>query len=119
MPRQLLATVRANLLHEALTRAVKVAPTKGAGFDRAGGLKFTVQDGTIWVQATDLERTFFQKIKADTHVDMSFRIGTSVARFVSSLPMGGDQEVRFHLDDKQRIEVQYMKSPTKIQVPQI
>ena len=35
--RETLASVKANLLHEALQRAIKIAPTKGAGFDKAAG----------------------------------------------------------------------------------
>lgn len=118
MTRQLLATCKVNLLHEALGRAVKVAPTKGAGFDKASGLMFDIKPNEIWIRATDLERTFFGKIAADVTTEMTFRITTAVSKFVSSLPMAADQDVRFHYDDtKQRVEVQFAKSPTKIQVP--
>ena len=115
-----ICSTRAYLLHEALQRAIRVAPTKGAGFDKAGGLQFMVKDTELWIQACDLERTFFQKIPATVELPMDFRIHTNIARFVGSLPMSGDQEVRFHIDsDTGRIEVQYMKSPTKMKVPTV
>lgn len=119
--RETLASVKANLLHEALQRAIKIAPTKGAGFDKAAGLLFDIEPGEITIRATDLERTFYQRLpSADTQRPFSFRIHTHIAKFVASLPMGGDQDVRFHIDHGTgRIEVQYMKSPTKIKVPQI
>ena len=115
-----ICSVSAHLLHEALQRAIRVAPTKGAGFDKAGGLQFFVKDTELWIQACDLERTFFQKIPATVELPMEFRIHTNIARFVGSLPMTGDQEVRFHIEsDTGRIEVQYMKSPTKMKVPTV
>jgi DNA polymerase III beta subunit, C-terminal domain len=115
-----ICSVRAYLLHEALQRAVRVAPTKGAGFDKAGGLQFFIKDTELWIQACDLEHTFFQKVPATVETPMDFRIHTGIARFVGSLPMTGDQEVRFHIDsDTGRIEIQYMKSPTKIKVPTV
>ena len=121
MTRTTICTVKANLLHEALNRAIRVAPSKGAGFDKAGGLMFeTHGDGTLHLKATDLERTFFQILHAEVSMPMQFRIHTHISRFVASLPMTSDQEVRFHIDtDTGRIEVQYMKSPTKIKVPTI
>lgn len=120
MARSLICCVRTFLLHEALQRAVRIAPTKGAGYDKAGGLQFSAKDGELWLQACDLERTFFQKIPADVEMEKEFRISTSVARFVASLPMIGDQEIRFHIDGGTgRIEVQAMRSPTKIKVPTV
>ena len=121
MTRTLICSVRANLLHEALSRAVRVAPTKGAGRDKAGGLMFEAHtSGSLHIKATDLERTFFQKIDCAVHSDFEFRIDTHIARFVATLPMTSDQEVRFHFDDAtKRIEIQYQKSPTKIKVPLI
>ena len=119
--RTTIVTVRANLLHEALQRAVNVAPTKGAGFDKAGGIMFRTRGSELWVQATDLEHTFFQKVPATVDIDgYDFRIYPHVAKFVASLPMTSDQEVRFHIDDDtERIEVQYKKTPTKLKVPTV
>ena len=118
--RTLVCSVRANLLHEALQRAVRIAPTKGAGRDKAGGLLFEVHgNGKLYIKATDLERTFFQMLDCTVqNSGFQFRIDTHIARFVATLPMTSDQEVRFHFDDvMKRIEVQYMKSPTKLRVP--
>jgi hypothetical protein len=119
--RSLICAIRANLLHEALTRAIRVAPSKGAGFDKAGGLMFeTHGNDKLYIKATDLERTFFQMLDAEVTLPAQFRIHTHIARFVASLPMTSDQRVHFHIDiDTGRIEVQYMKSPTKIKVPTI
>jgi DNA polymerase III sliding clamp (beta) subunit (PCNA family) len=119
--RTTICTVKANLLHEALQRAIRVAPSKGAGFDKAGGLMMeTHGNGKLHIKATDLERTFFQILDAEVSMPMQFRIHTHISKFVASLPMTADQDVRFHIDDSSgRIEVQYMKSPTKIKVPTI
>lgn len=119
--RETICSVKANLLHEALQRAIKIAPTKGAGFDKAGGLLFELHDNELWIKATDLERTFFQKVSVEAQMpSLTWRIHTHIAKFVASLPMGADQDVRFHIDTgTNRIEVQYMKSPTKIKLPQI
>ena len=121
MTRTTIASVRANLLHEALQRATNVAPTKGAGFDKAGGIMFRTRGTELWVQATDLEHTFFQKMPATIDLDQyDFRIYPHIAKFVASLPMTSDQEVRFHIDDDTgRIEIQYRKSPTKLKVPTV
>jgi len=113
---ELIATMQASLLHEALSRASKIAPSKGDAMDRAGGIRITFDVMDAHVQATDLDLTFYQKVQCETVNPTTIRIATVVAQFVATLPMDRDQVVRF-LRDGKSIIVQYGKTGTKVKVP--
>lgn len=114
----LIATVHAALLHEALTRAAKIAPTKGEAHDKAGGIVIDFEPLEAHVRASNLEMTFYQKVPADVKVSGRVRFGLVIQQFVAGLPMDKDQEVRFLRKDKQLV-VQFGKTKTKATVNQI
>jgi len=114
----LIATVHAALLHEALTRAAKIAPTKGEAHDKAGGIVIDFHPLEAHVQASNLEMTFYQKVPADVKESGRIRFGLVIQQFVAGLPMDKDQEVRFLRKDKMLV-VQFGKTKTKATVPQV
>ena len=56
---QPIATVSAAILHEALNRANRIAPTKGSAMDRAQGIQIEFMLTEAHVRATDLDVTFY------------------------------------------------------------
>lgn len=120
MANQHIATVSAALLHEALTRANRIAPTKGSAMDRAQGIQIEFTPTEAHIRATDLDVTFYQRIPVET-VDepCSIRVSSVVPPFVASLSMDKDQVIRFHRTDKRKIVVQYGKTRTKATIPEI
>ena len=52
------------ILADAVNKAARVSPTKGAAFDKAAGIVFDVepQKRTAFVRSTDLEVSFEQEI---------------------------------------------------------
>ena len=87
-------------------KADRIAPTKGAAFDKAAGFHFTISHGKLTVRVTDLDVTFLQSMEADvglldTDMERTLRLPSRLLRpFVQSLPMSGDQRVRFYVDDE-------------------
>lgn len=118
MANELIATVHAALLHEALTRASRIAPTKGEAHDKAGGIVIDFVPLEAHVRASNLEMTFFQKVPADVKEACRIRFGLVIQQFVAGLPMDRDQEVRF-LRSGKAIVVQYGKTRTKATILQI
>jgi DNA polymerase III sliding clamp (beta) subunit (PCNA family) len=115
-----IATVSAALLHEALMRANKVAPTKGAAHDRAAGIQIEFRVDEAHVRATDLDVTFYQKIPVEqVSEECTLRLSGVVPPFVASLSMDKNQVIRFFRDDRKKIIIQYMKTRTKATIPQI
>lgn len=115
---ELIATVHAALLHEALTRAAKIAPTKGEAHDKAGGIQIEFMPLEAHVRATDLDLTFYQKVPADVKKNVTVRFGLVIQQFVASLPMDKDQEIKFLLKGKNLV-VQFGRTRTKATVPQV
>ena len=124
MTREHIATIDAALLHEALNRANKVAPTKGSPMDRAAGIqiKFLTDAhgvGVAHVRATDLDVTFYQKVACqEISEECTIRVSSVVPPFVASLGMDKGQVIRFHREEK-NIVVQYNKTRTAATIPQI
>ena len=101
MATELIATVHTATLHDALQKAERVAPTKGAAFDRAAGFRLEFSAGQLEIQATDLEVTFAHRMNADVREECSIRLSSGLlTRFVASLPMASEQQVSFSRDDK-------------------
>jgi DNA polymerase III sliding clamp (beta) subunit (PCNA family) len=119
MARELIAVVHAAMLHEALSRANRIAPTKGSGMDRAAGIQIEFIGTEAHIRATDLDVTFYQKVECIEVVEeCTIRLSSVVPPFVASLSMDKDQVIRFHREDR-KIVVQYNKSRTKATVPEI
>jgi DNA polymerase III sliding clamp (beta) subunit (PCNA family) len=112
--------VSAALLHEALNRATRIAPTKGNAADRAAGIQIEFKLDEAHVRATDLEVTFYQKIPVvSVDQECTVRLSLVVPTFVASLSMDKDQVIRFHRTDDRKIVVQYGKTRTKATIPEI
>ena len=115
-----IATVSAALLHEALSRANKVAPTKGNAHDRAAGIQIDFRLDEAHVRATDLDVTFYQKIPVEqVSEECVLRLSGVVPPFVASLSMDKNQVIRFFRAENKRIIVQYGKTRTKATIPTI
>jgi len=112
--------VSAALLHEALNRAAKIAPTKGNAMDRAGGIQIEFKLDEAHIRATDLDVTFYQRIPVvSVEQECTIRLSLVVPTFVASLSMDKDQVIRFHRTDGHKIIVQYGKTRTKATIPEI
>lgn len=123
MAREHIATIQAALLHEALVRANRIAPTKGAALDRAAGIRIEFRNDptgpVAHIQATDLAVTFYQIVPVEELSEpCAIRVSNVVPPFVASLSMDKNQVIRFHREDK-KIVVQYNKTRTKATVPEI
>ena len=115
-----LASIHAATLHDALQRANRVAPTKGNGYDKAQGIHLTFSVDHCEVRATDTEVTFWQRIPAkltDPFADpIEMRLPSQMfVAFVASLPMAGEQEVRFRMDDNAPKQIILKFANTKLQ----
>ena len=119
MARELIAVINAALLHEALNRANKIAPTKGNAMDRAAGIQIQFLAGEAHIRSTDLDVSFYQKVKcSEIAEECTIRVSSVVPPFIASLSMDKDQVIRFHREAK-KIVVQYNKTRTKATVPEI
>ena len=108
-----IASVHAATLHDAFQRAQRVAPTKGAAFDRAAGFHLTFEESSMTIRATDLEVSYIQSVDAEVTESAVLRLpSTTLAAFVGSLPMSGDQSV-FFIKDGEQVIVRYGKTKTK------
>jgi DNA polymerase III sliding clamp (beta) subunit (PCNA family) len=114
-----IASVHAASLHDSLQRATRIAPTKGAAYDRAAGILLEFrEDSTVLIKATNTEITYRHVLNCAessmSEVPARIRLpSTLLSGFVATLPMAGDQHVRFLRDSKGRIVVQYNKTSTK------
>jgi DNA polymerase III sliding clamp (beta) subunit (PCNA family) len=115
-----IASIQAATLHDALSKASKIAPTKGSAFDRAAGFHLTFTDSGIEIRATDEEMTYWQFIEADTINETGIRTvyrlpSVMLAAFVASLPMNSDQHlVRFLHDPAKPREIHIKFGKTKL-----
>lgn len=87
-------------LADAVQKAGRVAPSKGAGFDKAAGIHFSVNADTreVIVRATNLEITYEQRIYA-TEVkgnSIAWRIPSVLLTGIAAqLPMGEGHTMKF------------------------
>lgn len=104
MTDQRTVTFEAPLLADAVAKASRIAPTKGAAFDKAAGIMVQVEDGHAVIIATDLDTTYRQEvaIKNSTGFDtlmpelVEWRMSSvMLASFLASLPMGEGSTIRF------------------------
>jgi len=115
-----IGSVHVATLHDALQRASKIAPTKGAAWDRAQGIHLTFGEGFIEVRSTNTEMTYFQRVDAEVAVMGTYRMpSTILPSFVASMPMVKDTDrCRFLIDEASpsKVTVQYGKSKLKASV---
>lgn len=86
-------------LVDAVSKAARIAPSKGAAFDKAGGIMIEVRPNEnpgVTIRATDLDVQFTQKIIAlETDGEpSSWRVAsTTFSNFIAKLPLGSGQTV--------------------------
>lgn len=88
------------LLADAVNKAARVAPNKGAAFDKAAGLMFVIDPRKQYamVRATDLEISFEQEVPtSESQGDpVNWRIPSAILQsLVSTLPMHEGSTVKF------------------------
>lgn len=89
-------TFETNTLASAVSKAARVAPTKGAAFDKAAGLLIEVDPAAqheVTIKSTDLEVTYMEWINALTiEADkMTFRVPSALfTGILSGLPIGSE-----------------------------
>lgn len=93
-------TFDAATLADAVGKAARVSPTKGAAFDRAAGITFNVDphNGQATILATDIDTSYLQIIKGTDCIGdtRQWRIpSATLASLVSALPMGAGSLVTF------------------------
>jgi hypothetical protein len=96
------ATFTTSELHDALQKALAIAPAKGAAFDRSGGIyiRFDKFSANALVEATDGERHFSQYVPcqleddAEFEVEFSLRFTTLFAEVVSRCPMHEESSIQ-------------------------
>lgn len=87
------------VLADAVQKAARVAPSKGAAFDKAQGVMLEVRPdkpSPLYVKASDLEVTYLQRVPVVSVEgdDMNWRFPSALfAGIMSSLPMGAGQNV--------------------------
>lgn len=102
-------TFETALLSDSINKAARIAPTKGAAFDKAAGILFEVDPNTldVTIKSSNLDVTYRQHLRAKSG---SGDVGTwripsgMLSQIVSTLPMGeghtvelidrGDQAIR-------------------------
>jgi len=99
-------TLETAAFSDAVQKASRVAPVKGAAFDKAQGIVVEYDpisaDRPIVVKATDLESTFVARLPAVEAVGAagSWRMPSNViAGFLSNLPMSAGQPVKLEAKD--------------------
>lgn len=93
-------TFDAATLADAVTKASRVAPSKGAAYDKAAGLCFDVDTdhGFAILKATDLDTTYVQKLSGTdaTGGSRTWRIPSAMlSSLLASLPLGAGNVVTF------------------------
>lgn len=86
-------------LADAVNRAARIAPNKGAAFDKAQGVIIEVRPSNpspVYIKATDLEVSYLQRVPTieATGDDVLWRLpSTLIAGVLSNLPLGAGNEV--------------------------
>lgn len=116
-------TLETATLADAVMRAARVAPTKGAAWDKAAGVLIEVypqNGGTLRVSATDLDVTYYQRVPVVEVGDepVKWRVPSALASgWLSNLPMSaGKQIVLTQTDDDNRLQMKAGRSRTKLRL---
>lgn len=115
-----IASVHAATLHDVLQRASRVAPTKGAAYDKAQGIHLTFSVDHVEVRATNMDVTFWQSISAtlaEPYAEaITMRLPSNMlVAFIASLPMSGEQLVHVRVDDEKPKQVILKYANTRLQ----
>ncbi len=92
-------TFEAPLLADAVAKAARVAPVKGAAFDKAAGIVLDIYPDHAVIMATDLETTYRQELAVTEVVGVFDPIrwrlpSVLLSNLLSALPMGNGSTVR-------------------------
>lgn len=108
-------------LADAVSKAARVAPTKGAAYDKSAGIKIEVRpDGehAVTIKATDLEVTYIEWVAASLPIgatEVDWRLPAQLlAGIVGNLPLGKSQQVTLSDDEKGYIKIASGKAKAKI-----
>lgn len=105
-------------LADAVQQAARIAPSKGAAFDKAQGILFDLlEGGNLRIRSTDLESTF-ERIIPVLELPMlapkPFRLPSAVlSAFLMQLPLGDGHVVDLGLSDPATVEVKSGKTEAK------
>lgn len=98
-------TVDTATIAEAVSRAARVAPTKGAAYDKASGVLIEVRpesDSRLRIKATDLEVSYWQRVQVleigDEAVDWRFPAGI-LAGILAGFPTDSGSKTKFTQTD--------------------
>lgn len=114
-------TVETALLADAVQRAARVSPTKGAAFDKASGIMLEVVPDSphpLRVQATDLEVSYYQRLAVSEVGDepARWRVPAAlVAGWLSNLPMNTAKSVKLE-EDRGVLKAQAGRSRSKFRM---
>lgn len=102
-------------LADAVQQAARIAPNKGAAFDKAAGILFdVVEDQKLRLRSTDLETTFERTIplvEAPVLAPEPFRLPSAVlSAFLMQLPLGDGHVAELGLSDPSTVEVKSGKT---------
>lgn len=105
-------TFEAPLLADAVSRAARIAPIKGAAYDKAAGIMFKARHDHTEIIATDLDTTYRQRVAILTskHIEddeaFEWRLPPQlISSFLSSLPMGAGSHVTFTSREDSSLEI--------------
>jgi hypothetical protein len=119
------ATFTTSELHDALQKALAIAPAKGAAFDRSGGIyiRFNQLLADALVEATDGERHFSQYVPCDLEDANGFsgefglRFTTLFAEVVARCPMHEESSIQlFYEKGDHEVRVQNAVSKTFVRL---
>lgn len=118
------ATFDAAHLADSVNKAARIAPSRGAGFDKAAGIVFWVSGTGCQIQATDLECSYWQNIPiAETTgfeggETVKWRLAsTTISKLVSSFPL--DTGLKIKLIDNDDSWIRISAGRTKVRIPSI
>lgn len=120
----MIAVFETATLADAVQRAARIAPTKGAAWDKAAGIviEYDVMDSThhVAVQATDLETTFTRRVPVvditDAANEVTWRLPSALLNGVlTGLPMGHGHTVTISdTDEKGIVKIKADKAVSKL-----
>lgn len=115
-------TLETAVLADAVMRAARIAPTKGAAWDKAMGILIDVRteskDFPVRVSATDLDVTYYQRVGAVEVGDenMSWRVPSAViSGWLANLPMSAGKQIVLTEEDRMLV-MQAGRSKTRLRL---
>lgn len=114
-------TFEAATLQVAIKKASRVAPSKGAAFDKASGIVLDIQDGAVVVMATNLDIFYMEWIDFTemTGEPIKWRLPAQVfADIISSLPITSGTTVTLEQDGRY-LKIQCNKMRSKLNIMDI